>query len=179
MIVVLKSDDTYLFSPRMKERLIYLCIGGNLGEREANLEETRMFLNFNFGDVVAASSIYETEAWGMPNAPAFLNQIVLIKTTLTDAELLQEIAELEEFYGREREAGQYLNREMDVDVVFIGDEIIETEKLVVPHPRMHLRRFVLVPMSELAPDFVHPISKKSMEELLKECQDQSKVTKIG
>jgi 2-amino-4-hydroxy-6-hydroxymethyldihydropteridine diphosphokinase len=162
----------------MSERLIYLCIGGNLGEREANLEETRMFLNFNFGDVVSVSSVYETEAWGMSDAPAFLNQVVLIKSELTDEELLAEISELEEFYGREREEGHYLDREMDVDILFIGDAKIETEHLVVPHPRLHLRRFVLEPMCELAPDFIHPILMTSIEELLKDCTDPSKVKLI-
>ncbi len=161
----------------MSKRTIYLCIGGNLGEREANLEETRMFLEYNFGDVLAISSVYESEAWGMIDAPSFLNQVVRMESELSDEELLIEIADLEEFYGRERSKAGYLSREMDIDVLYVDDQIIETEKLIVPHPKMHLRKFVLMPLSELAPDFVHPVLKKTSVELLKECADASEVKK--
>jgi 2-amino-4-hydroxy-6-hydroxymethyldihydropteridine diphosphokinase len=162
----------------MKKNTVYLCIGGNLGEREANLEETREFLEFNFGDVVETSSVYESEGWEMENVPAFLNQVVKIETELTPLELLQEIAELEEFYGRERKSGIYLSREMDVDVLLYNDEIIVTENLIVPHPKMALRRFVLEPLNEIAPDLVHPMLKKTIAELLKDCEDKSVLKKI-
>jgi 2-amino-4-hydroxy-6-hydroxymethyldihydropteridine diphosphokinase len=161
----------------MSKRTIYLCIGGNLGEREANLEETRMFLEYNFGDIMASSSVYESEAWGMENAPAFLNQVVIIESELSNDDLLMEIEELEEFYGRERSNTGYLSREMDIDVLYIGDEIIDTEKLKVPHPKMHERKFVLVPLAELAPQFVHPGLKKNSEELMSICADLSVVKK--
>jgi 2-amino-4-hydroxy-6-hydroxymethyldihydropteridine diphosphokinase len=161
----------------MSKRTIYLCIGGNLGEREANLEETRMFLEYNFGDIMASSSVYESEAWGMENAPAFLNQVVMIESELSNDDLLMEIEELEEFYGRERSNTGYLSREMDIDVLYIGDEIIDTEKLKVPHPKMHERKFVLVPLAELAPQFVHPGLKKNSEELMSICADLSVVKK--
>jgi 2-amino-4-hydroxy-6-hydroxymethyldihydropteridine diphosphokinase len=162
----------------MKKNTVYLCIGGNLGEREANLEETREFLEFNFGDVVETSSVYESEGWEMENVPAFLNQIVKIETELTPLELLQEIAELEEFYGRERKTGIYLSREMDVDVLLYNDETVETEKLIVPHPKMALRRFVLEPLCEIAPDLIHPVLKKTITELLKDCEDKSVLKKL-
>jgi 2-amino-4-hydroxy-6-hydroxymethyldihydropteridine diphosphokinase len=161
----------------MKKRTAFLCIGGNLGEREANLEETIMFIEFNFGDVLEVSSIYESDAWEMTDAPAFLNQVVKIETTLTNEELIAEILDLEDFYGRERSEGEYLSREMDVDILLIDDEVIQTEELEVPHPRMHLRNFVLTPLAELAGDVVHPVLKKSISELLKECPDKSAVRK--
>lgn len=160
------------------KHIVYLCIGGNEGDREANLEETREFLNFNFGDVIEASSIYESEAWGMENAEPFLNQVVKIESDLSPEEILQEITELEEFYGRERKEGKYLPREMDVDILFYDHDIIETEKLTMPHPRLHLRRFVLEPMNEIAPEFIHPTLKKTVAELLKECEDKSVVKKV-
>jgi 2-amino-4-hydroxy-6-hydroxymethyldihydropteridine diphosphokinase len=155
-------------------RTVYLCIGGNLGNRLENLEETRMFLHFNFGDILNTSPVVESAAWGMDNAPAFLNQIVVIQTELSNADLLQEIAELDEFYGRVRGEG-YQSREMDVDVLLIDEEVIDEEGFTVPHPRMHLRRFVLHPLAAIAPDLVHPTLGKSIAELLKECPDTSPV----
>jgi 2-amino-4-hydroxy-6-hydroxymethyldihydropteridine diphosphokinase len=160
------------------KRTIYLCIGGNLGEREANLEETRMFIEFNFGDIVAISSVYESEAWGMQDAPPFLNQVVCIESDLTNGELLDEILELEDFYGRERSEVEYLSREMDIDVLLIDQEILHDASLHVPHPRMHERRFVLMPLSEIAPDLEHPELKTNISSLLKDCTDKTKVTRL-
>ena len=160
------------------KRAIYLCIGGNLGEREANLEEALEFIDFNFGDVVAVSSIYESEPWGMTDVPNFLNQVVHIQSELTDKELLEEIADLEEFFGRERSSQGYVSREMDIDVLFIDEEVISTEALQVPHPRISERRFVLEPMAEIAPEFIHPELKQAVEVLLKACSDKGKVTRL-
>jgi len=163
---------------RGMQRTIYLCIGGNLGEREANLEEARDFIDFNLGDVIAASAIYESEPWGMTGVPNFLNQVVQIQSELTDKELLEEIAELEEFFGRERSSEGYVSREMDIDVLFIDQEIIETEELRVPHPKMQERRFVLEPLAEFASDFIHPELKKSIQEILASCTDKGQVTRL-
>jgi 2-amino-4-hydroxy-6-hydroxymethyldihydropteridine diphosphokinase len=160
------------------KRTIYLCIGGNLGEREANLEETRMFLEFNFGDIVAVSSVYESDAWGMHDAPRFLNQVVCIESDLSNEALLSEIEELEEFYGRERSEEEYLSREMDVDVLLIDQEVIDDDKLKVPHPRMEMRRFVLLPLQEIAPDLMHPVLRKNVTTLLSECTDTTQVSKV-
>lgn len=167
-----------LHSHHMQKRTIYLCIGGNLGDQAANLEETRMFITFNFGDIVSTSSIYESEAWQMESAPSFLNQVIKIESILTDEELLEEISDLEDFYGRERSKGVYLSREMDIDVLFVDDQIIEKEKLIVPHPRLYLRKFVLVPLNEIAAEYIHPILKKNIALLLKECPDEAIIKKI-
>jgi 2-amino-4-hydroxy-6-hydroxymethyldihydropteridine diphosphokinase len=158
---------------------VFLSLGGNLGERLDNLEETRMFILFNFGDIVSTSAVYETAPWQMEQGvPAFLNQVVEVLTTLTPAALQQEVAELENFYGRTREPGKYLSREMDVDVLLIDDLVSEEGGLNIPHPRMHERRFVLVPMAEIAPDLMHPVLGKSMKQLLAECPDTTRVEKL-
>lgn len=149
-----------------------------MGEREANLEEAIDFIGFNFGDVVAVSSIYESEPWGMSDVPNFLNQVVHLHSELTDKELLEEIADLEDFFGRERSSQGYVSREMDIDVLFIDEEVISTEALQVPHPRMSERRFVLEPLAEIAPEFIHPELKQSVEVLLKACSDKGKVTRL-
>lgn len=162
----------------MADHIVFLCIGGNLGERLENLEETRDFLTFNFGDIETASSVYETEAWEMQDAPAFLNQVIRIKTELSVEELLLEIKELEEFYGRERGGEGYQSREMDVDILFYDDLVREDEKVIIPHPRLHERKFVLVPLAEIAPELEHPKLKKNVTLLLKECEDKSEVKMI-
>jgi 2-amino-4-hydroxy-6-hydroxymethyldihydropteridine diphosphokinase len=162
----------------MKTNTAVLCIGGNLGDRLENLEETRDFIEFNIGDILQASSIYESPAWGMEAAPDFLNQVVVVSTSLNHLQLLNEIKELEEFYGRTRVSGKYTSREMDVDILYLNDEVIEEEKITVPHPRLQERRFVLTPLAEILPEFIHPVLKKSSVELLKDCEDTATVKKV-
>jgi 2-amino-4-hydroxy-6-hydroxymethyldihydropteridine diphosphokinase len=167
-------EKNYLARP-MSKHLVYLCLGGNLGERHANLEEAATFVLFNMGDILNASSVYESAAWGMNDAPEFLNQVLLIETELSPEQLLEEINELEEFYGRERSDNEYLSREMDVDILFFDDLVLSESTLSIPHPRIAERRFVLTPMAEIAPTFVHPVLKLTMQELLDKCQDMGVV----
>lgn len=163
----------------MNQHRVILCIGGNLGERLENIEETRDFITFNIGDITMASAVYESPAWGMEGAPDFLNQILLVETALSPALLLSEIKELEDFYGRDRRPGIYKSREMDVDILFFDEEIIEEEKITIPHPRLHERRFVLTPLNEILPDFIHPVLKKSISKLLADCEDKAEVIRFA
>lgn len=157
------------FSSMEKMNRVLLCIGGNEGEREGNLEEARMFISFNMGNVLKVSEVVETEAWGMPEGTEpFLNQLVEIETKLTLEKLSEEILELEEYYGRTRKEGVYLDREMDVDVIFFNDEIVSEGKIIVPHQRMHLREFILKPLAATWPDWIHPEMKMNASQLLAE-----------
>ena len=160
------------------EDLVFFSIGGNLGDRLALIEETFDFIDFNIGDVVVKSKIYETAAWGMnEGTPPFLNQILGVKTKLNLEQIKQEIAEIEEFYGRERTETGYQNREMDVDVLYFKNEIHETP-LVVPHAKIMDRAFILHPLAEVAPDLIHPISGLTSMEMLKKCTDTTPVKAI-
>jgi 2-amino-4-hydroxy-6-hydroxymethyldihydropteridine diphosphokinase len=158
--------------------LVFFCIGGNLGDRLSLLEEARDFIDFNMGDIQQVSSIYESEPWGMSDAPPFLNQVVIAQSSLSQIQLKRELDELDEYYGRERKPGKYSNREMDVDVLFYGDVQAEGP-LLLPHPRLTERRFVLEPLHEIAPDWIHPSLQKTVAQLLKECTDTGKVYRFN
>jgi 2-amino-4-hydroxy-6-hydroxymethyldihydropteridine diphosphokinase len=162
----------------MTETLVFFSIGGNLGDRLALIEETRDFIDFNIGDIVLQSSIYETAAWGMtPETPSFYNQVLGVRTELTLAQIKQEIFEIDEYYGRVRKGNGYENREMDVDVLFYKNECHE-EPLMVPHPKIQDRAFILIPLNEIAPDWIHPQLNQTIQSLCKACKDEGSIKKI-
>ena len=149
----------------------YLLIGGNMGDRLANLENARAAIQEHVGNILSNSSIYETAAWGMENQAAFLNQALLIDTSFEAIELLENLLKIEKAMGRIR--NQPLGpRTIDLDIIFFNDQILDTENLTIPHPHMQKRNFVLTPLNEIAPDYIHPIFKKSINQLLKGCTDQ-------
>jgi len=155
---------------------VYLLIGGNMGERMANLAAARNRINIDCGRITAISSIYETEAWGYKEQPAFLNQALAIETTLESEKLLEEILKIEIVLGRKREI-PLGPRIIDIDIIYFNDEIINSSNLTIPHPSMADRKFVLMPLTEIAPAYIHPILLKTNEVLLKECGDSSVVYK--
>lgn len=159
----------------MGMHVAYLSLGGNLGDRMANLEETLLFIEFNMGDLIARSSVVESPAWGMPESPPFLNQVVCIRTEHSPVELMEEIRELEDFFGRKRIPGVYTSREMDVDLLLYDDLVSDDPAVEIPHPRMHLRRFVLAPLCEISPALVHPVFNQTIDRLLTDCPDTSEV----
>lgn len=156
----------------------YILIGGNTGNRVINLAKACRMLEERCGRIESRSSVYATQAWGMTDQRDFLNQAVLLETGLEAAELMDTILELEEAMGRKREARNG-PRNIDMDILLFNDQVIDTSKLKIPHPRMHLRRFALVPMCELAPDLPHPVSGKKMKQLLKECSDGLQVDRYS
>jgi 2-amino-4-hydroxy-6-hydroxymethyldihydropteridine diphosphokinase len=156
---------------------VYLLIGGNMGKREEILAKACKLIGEQCGDLMNISSLYETEAWGKNDQPSFLNQALEINTRLKPVELMQQILKIEKQIGRIR-IEKYGPRSVDIDILFFNDEIHEYPSLTVPHPQIQNRRFVLVPMNELAPSFIHPVLKKTIAELLEICPDHLQVTKL-
>jgi len=142
----------------------YIGLGSNMGDRAANLERATDLISQS-ATVLLTSSIYQTEPEGYKDQPDFLNSVACIDTGAAAAELLKMLRSIESGMGRQRTfAGA--PRVIDLDLLFYGGAIISQPGLEVPHPRMNLREFVLAPMAEIAPDFVHPVLHKSMKELL-------------
>lgn len=155
---------------------VYLLIGGNMGDRLANIQSAQLLIAQNAGTIIETSSIYETEAWGLKEQPAFLNQALLIATELSAQDLLIELQAIEKALGRKRI--QHLGpRTMDIDIIYFNDAIIHTKTLAIPHPHLHSRNFVLTPLVEIAPDYPHPQMGLTNRELLVQCPDNSTVYK--
>ncbi|MFW6223192.1 MAG: 2-amino-4-hydroxy-6-hydroxymethyldihydropteridine diphosphokinase [Bacteroidota bacterium] len=156
----------------------FLLIGGNLGNRPHNLEKAKGLININIGPLIAESSIYETEPWGFEHEKFFYNQVLEVDTPLAPDSLLEKIHLIENQMGRKREKGRYTARIIDIDILFYNKEAVNSTSLTIPHKALHKRRFVLIPLSEIAPDFIHPVLKKSVNMLLQECSDTGMVKKI-
>lgn len=157
---------------------VFLGIGSNLGDRELNLKETLEKIEKNIGPVLESSSVYETEPWGFESDNQFLNMVVKAETRLTPSGVLGAILMIEAFLGRTRGDKQYSSRIIDIDILLYEDTVIDEVSLKIPHPLMHERRFVLVPLCEIDPDLVHPVLKKNIATLLNLCEDKSAVLKI-
>ena len=167
-----------------------LLIGGNQGDRQKLIEEATVLIQERIGTVVLASGIYETEPWGDfgdERPQNFLNRALLVETPLSAHEALHKALAIEVDLGRQRPSNtsdtsgtshtsdtsptrKYSSRPMDIDLIFYNEEIIDTEELTIPHPRAHLRRFVLEPLSEIIPDYRHPQLGLTVRELLQQCQ---------
>jgi 2-amino-4-hydroxy-6-hydroxymethyldihydropteridine diphosphokinase len=154
----------------------YLSLGSNIGDRAANLREAIERLR-SMGNAGAVSSLYETEPIEFTKQPWFLNCVVEIETGLSPTKLLDGILEIEKQMGRHREKKKG-PRNIDLDILFYGDEIVDGPELTIPHPAMHERRFVLAPLAEIAPEVRHPVSKKTVRELLESLSAGQVVKKI-
>ena len=151
-------------------RKIYLSIGSNKGNRYSFIKEALRLIRKDIGKVILMSKIYETKSWGF-QSDDFLNICIMIKSDLLPSELLNKLKNIEDKIGRIRNSTKILAREIDIDRLFYSDKIVNYEDLIIPHPRLHLRNFVLYPLNDIASDFIHPILLKTIYELLEECGD--------
>jgi len=148
----------------------YLLLGGNIGNRPANLKKAKHLLENQVGKIVKCSGIYETASWGNTDQPDFLNQVLLIETKLAAEKIMEQILLIEKTMGRVR-SEKNASRIIDIDILFFNDEVIETKNIIIPHPEIQNRNFVLYPLNELFPQLKHPVLKKTVHELLLQCND--------
>ena len=155
----------------------HLLIGGNLGDRKENLLTAISLISEQCGSLTKSSSIYETEAWGITDQPSFLNQALQISTSLNARQLMRKILKIEKEMGRVRKE-KLGPRIIDIDILLFENEIHDLRFLKIPHPELQNRRFVLVPLAEIDPTLQHPVLKKTIADLLEECPDNLKISKV-
>ncbi len=165
--------------------LVYLSLGSNKGDRVGFIQKASSLLNgFEGVNVIQSSSLYETEPWGVESDNWFVNAVVQAKTTLSPEALLKQCQKIETMLGRDRnKEGRYGDRNIDIDILFYDDKIIsdiyDGQQLIIPHAHFHERAFTLVPMLELAPDFTHPVYKKTISTLHDELENPEMVYLYG
>ena len=153
---------------------VYIQLGSNIGIRESFIAKSKEQIEENIGEIIKESSVFETIPWGNNNQNNFLNSVIKIKTVFDAFKILQKSQEIENNLGRVR-GEKWGERTIDIDILFYNQEIINTEKLNIPHPLLHKRKFVLIPLSEIAPNYIHPILRKNVSDLLSECNDNQEV----
>ena len=153
---------------------VYIQLGSNMGRRESFIAKCKDQIEENIGKIIIESSVFETVPWGNKNQNNFLNAVIKIKTPFDAFKILKKSKEIENNLGRIRKE-KWGERTIDIDILFYNSEIINTEELNIPHPLLHKRKFVLIPLSEISPNYIHPIFKKNISDLLSECKDIQKV----
>ena len=155
----------------------YLLLGSNMGNSQQQLSIAIKNITQKIGGVIRKSKLYTTAAWGNTNQPDFLNQVIVVETKHTALQTIKTILGIEEEMGRVR-TKKNAPRIIDIDILFFNKEIIAEKILTVPHPEIQNRRFVLIPLNELSPNFKHPVIKKTMHQLLVNCYDTLDVKKF-
>lgn len=156
---------------------VFIITGGNIGDRKKNLETAEKMIEEQIGNIIQTSKIYETDAWGINDQPSFYNQVFIVETNFSADEVIKKILKIEEEMGRMRTI-KNAARNIDIDILFFNDDIVNEQNLTIPHPQIANRRFVLMPLNEIASKKNHPIYNKSVAQLLAECKDELKVTPL-
>lgn len=158
----------------MASESVFVLLGSNLGDRELLVNQACKMMGERCGEIVAKSRLYESEPWGFKSEHWFLNQVVELVTSMSPDALMDALLAIEKELGRDRITPHegYVSRPIDLDILYWGDGlIVDNQHVIVPHPRLHQRRFTLLPLCDIVPDYVHPIMKKTNRQLLDECHD--------
>lgn len=176
----LEGENKELYPPKrnlfMKE--VYLLIGGNIGDRFFFLGEAQRLISQQCGQVTSSSAVYETAAWGKEDQPAFLNQVLVIQTALGPVELMAAILVIEQQMGRLRRERNG-ERNIDIDILYYENEVLELPELTIPHPRIYMRKFALIPLLELNATKIDPVHNKTIQALLEACPDSLEVRQFS
>ncbi|MFO7615115.1 MAG: 2-amino-4-hydroxy-6-hydroxymethyldihydropteridine diphosphokinase [Bacteroidales bacterium] len=157
--------------------VVYLLLGSNMNDRTGMLRLAREAIQSRIGKITRESSVYETEPWGFHCEDLFLNQAVRLQTNLLPAEVMDEILTIEKDLGRRRSRiNGFSARSIDIDILFYNDAVIQEESLTIPHPRIPERMFTLLPLSEIDRSMIHPVSQKTIGQLVTECPDPHRVS---
>ncbi len=164
----------------MRNNNIVLLLGGNQGDTRGYLRNALTLLEQQMGFITKQSYFYKTDSWGF-NSDDFINIGLVIETDKTAEECLQITQDIEDELGRikDKRSDQYTDRTLDIDIIFYNDLVLNSENLIIPHPRMHERNFVLQPLLEMIPEFQHPVFKHSITELSNQCKDNLKATLLN
>ena len=158
----------------------YVLFGSNMGDKNQIFAQACLLINNRCGHIEAVSSAYESEPWGFEAKEWFLNRLIIVETELDPEEMMRQLLDIEAELGRVRhpEVEGYTSRTADLDILYYGSRIVLTDSLTIPHPRLHERRFALLPLCEMVPQLVHPAFNFTQTELLRRCHDFSEVRKI-
>lgn len=157
----------------------FLQLGTNKGDKYKNLQLAIDLIEFEIGLIGSKSSVYESEPWGYDDEETYFNQVVKVITQLSPENLLVKCLKIENQLGRVRTKSTYEARTMDIDILLYGNQIIKTDNLAIPHPRLQERKFVLLPLSEIEPEYLHPKQKCTINTLVENCEDSCWVKKIN
>ena len=155
----------------------YLLLGSNMGNSQLQLTRAKNKISKQIGIIIRQSKLYITSAWGNTNQPDFLNQVIVVETQLSSIKTMQTILLIEKQMGRLRTV-KNAPRLIDIDILYFNKEVIDIKLLRLPHPEIQNRRFVLIPLNELSPNFLHPLFGKSNHQLLTDCNDELNVKKF-
>lgn len=156
---------------------VYLLLGSNLGNKKQHINQAGEGIKKEIGEITAGSALYKTAPWGKTDQPDFINQAIKVATFLTPQQVLDQIFHIEKSLGRERTA-HWGSRVIDIDILFYGNEVVNDPRLTIPHPHLHNRAFALLPLLEIAPEFIHPVFKQSIRQLRTKLSDNLSVEEI-